>query len=401
MRINKDMAIVISIYIITFAIVLQYNLLHTAVNDSFQEYETYLSNIKEGWMYRSNLVNSALMSTWVPAMIQRITNWDSLTIFRVFPAFFYPLMPVFTYLIARKYLAIKLSLVAVLVIILNSHILYFPDIGRNGIALGFMAGMVWALLYRKLIPSVVFASLMVFSHYGASLISVVAMGIVFITVLIWKRVLLRQYLIIFCVLITLIGVWNFGIARYSGNVMFNAGFETASPSRGESMGTEILWSKFSGIIDRLSDEFPNLETRGADVQGAFGLTFKTLSVPGKLELLFNWIVVLVITLGLFLALRYKAVDRDFKIMLVSLYGLIVLVVAVPWLSVFYGTQRVYFTASIALATCLPIGVDWIARKTKLPFLLMASLVLIPYALSTSGLIYLPFGLVKYFTVYTP
>lgn len=188
MNINKDTSIAFVIYFVVLAWMLAYNLNNQPVNDGIHEFNTYIMNIVNGWHYREgNIVNSCLVTTWVPALIQKHTGWDVMLIFRIFPPFFYALMPMFTYLIARWYLAVGDSIFATMVVVFASSILYFPDIGRVGVALGFLAGMTWALLNKRLGWGIAFAVLVVFSHYGTSLVAIFIAGVIWTSNLIKRN----------------------------------------------------------------------------------------------------------------------------------------------------------------------------------------------------------------------
>lgn len=385
---NKDAIICGAIYLLTFAFMLHYNLIHPLVNDRVYEYREYLSNVEVGWQFRNNLLASCLIATWIPSLIQGWTGWDAMLVFKTFPPFFYALMPVFIYLIARRYLDRRYAVVSALVVIFSSCIFFFPDMGRIGIALGFMSGMVWALLGRRLILASTFAVLVVFSHYSAAIIAIGMTGIVFAVVLLRSRFKLKQcytavkpYIITLCLLVVLTGIWHFGIAKYSGSTMFSTMLqpEKARAIMGEGWGDMDVW---------------DMGDRDFVAQKAFGLTLGDEPVPGKIEILANWLVVGFLTLGLFVMLRKKTIDIPFKSMSVALYGLILATIAIPQISVYYGTLRVYFTALMVLAVCFPFGIGWLAGKVRLPPLLISGVVLGLYAVSTSGLIYLPFGLVK-------
>jgi uncharacterized membrane protein len=102
--------------------------------------------------------------------------------------------------------------------------------------------------------------------------------------------------------------------------------------------------------------------------------------------------------------KSKQVEDMLKIMGISLWLLIIATVAVPWLSQFYGGMRVYFTTLPILAIGLPVGVKWIAEKVRMGRvkvipLVLCSIVLVMLAVSTSGLVYRPFGEVKGLPVY--
>ena len=386
---TKDTKIAIAIYLATLGILLYYNLTYPPVNDGAKEYETYLLNIKEGWIFRRTLVNSVLITTWLPAMIQKWTGVDQMVLFRVLPTLFYALMPVFTYLIARRYLAVRYSIIACLVVITNSHILFFPDIGRVGVGIAFFAGMIWALQEKRLVWATVFALLVVFSHYGTALIALGLTSAYLLGYLVWRKRLLRKYLVVFCLLLVSIGIWHFWISSYSGWVMLTYGIQEDMPGlTGDALGPETGWDM---------DTFMDIRSREPAVQSALGLN--NLTTPEAIEVVANWIVVGAITLGLFLLLWKKQIDDQFKIMGTSLWLLIIFTVVVPWLSLFYGGMRVYFTALPVLAIGFPIGVKWVAEKVRVQPILLCGIALVLLATSTSGLVYRPFGQVKTFPVY--
>lgn len=377
---RTDIIIVTLCYLTVMSIVLYYNMTHPLVNDGVKEYQEYLMNIENGWEYRETLVNACLVTTWIPALISQGLGFNEYIVFRVFPAIFYPLMAVFVYLIARRYLEVKYAVVAVAVVVLNSHILYFPDIGRVGVAIGFMAGMLWALLERRLIWAIMFGALVVFAHYGTSLIAVGIVGFVSFGLLIWGKRFEKHYFIVFSLLVILVFFWQFVVAGYSGLIMKETLFQTEG-DKGQMLN---------------DPDWFDVKDREPAVQDALGVDIASMTVPKKLEIASNWLVVLLVSFGLYVLIKSKTIDRPFKLMAIGLYALILFTISVPWLSVYYGGMRVYFTALIVLAPCFPLGTRWVARKMGLPPFTLIVPVLLFYALATSGLIYLPFGLAKYF-----
>lgn len=381
---SKNVIIFISLYLIAFGVIVGYNLTHPIVNDGVYEYADYKANIAEGWHYRWNdIANSCLISTWIPALIYKAT-WFGDAIFRIFPAFFYALMPAFTYLIAKRYLIARYAFISSLVILFSSFMLFFPDIGRVGVALGLFAGLTWALLSRKLWWALTFAVLLVFAHYITCLIAIGMIFVVIATNYIMKRKLLKQYALVFCVLLLLFIGWHFFIAQSSGEYMLYALFRIGELPPHSDYALQGL----EGI------SFFNIESRGIVEQEAFGLTLSGMNIPEKIEWVFNWLVVGIVTYGAYITMRNKEVDLQFKTMLISLYALILITIAVPWLSMYYGAQRVYFTASIVLAVCFVLAIQKVARMKQWLTYTISAVVLIPYALCTSGLIYNIFGLEK-------
>jgi hypothetical protein len=248
--------------------------------------------------------------------------------------------------------------------------------------------MIDALWIVLLGMAIVFAVLIVFSHYSATIIAIGIVTAVLGVTLLWKRLNLntwygpmKPYLITICVLIVLTGVWHFNIARYSGSTMFNT---MLRPEKAKAIMGED-WGNFD-VLD-MSD-------RDVVAQKAFGLTLADEPIPSKIEIATNWLVVMFITLGLYVVARRKEIDLPFKTMLITFYGLVLATIAIPQISIYYGTQRVYSTALVVLATCFPFGIRWLASKLHSSTLAISIPVLTLYGLSVSGLLYLPFGLTK-------
>ena len=332
---------------------LWYGLNHVPVNDGAYEYRAYLDNINEGWKFRYTLVNSSLITTYLPALLHNWFGIDKMFIFRFIPALFYPLMPAFAYLIAKRYLKLSHAIVASFVVICSSYFIFFPDMGRVGVSIGFLAGMIWALLEKRLWWAIVFGGLVVFSHYATSLISFGIVGLVLIVHLILKRKLLKQYLVMSCVLLILIGLWHFGIAGYSGGVMYTKLFQAEQLDYPKDYENDKI---ISALIDPT--------TREQQVQDALLINSDKMSTPKIIEIASNYIVVIMITLGIILMFKKKEIDLPYKIMATGLYGLIVFSVAIPWVSVYYGAIRVFFTSTILLATCFMFGVERISKIVK-------------------------------------
>jgi len=139
------------------------------------------------------------------------------------------------------------------------------------------------------------------------------------------------------------------------------------------------------------------KSREAAVQSALGIGVD--SIPQAIEVMANWAVVGLTTLGVWVLLREKDVESIVKIMALSLWSLVVFTVIVPWLSVFYGGMRVFFTALPILAICLPLGVQKVAGWVCVKPMVLCGVVLVLFALSTSGIVYKPFGMEKTVPVY--
>jgi uncharacterized membrane protein len=173
---NEKPLIFCFIYLVGVILILTYSLGDSSnfvSGDSRAEYRVYLENIEQGsWHFiPESLVNSCVFVTLLPAYIQRTLGTDPRITFMVFPALFFSLMPAFVYLIARQKPDIRQSLIAAAMILSSFYFLYSPtSLGRIGVALGFMAGTIWAMLGNKWKWGVVFGVLVVLSHYATAFI---------------------------------------------------------------------------------------------------------------------------------------------------------------------------------------------------------------------------------------
>ena len=376
---KKDKIIFACIYAGVLAFMLWYNLSHVPVNDGVYEYQIYQVNVEEGWHYRGySIVNACVVTTYFPAELHRATGWDAYTLFRIFPCFFYALMPAFTFLIARRYLNFAQAGIAACVVIAGSFIIFFPDMGRVGVAWGFTAGMIWALLEKRWWWSLIFATSIVFSHYGTLLIAIGIVGVLLFGNLIIKRRLYKQFAVVLAVLIILTGVWHFWIAGSSGLMM----------------GKNFMNIGNSPMMYHGDDYWFAIEAREGVLQEAFGVNISGMNAPQRIELVMNWVMVIFISVGMILLLRKKVGDFNTRLLATVLFLLIFIAAAIPWVSMYYGAQRIYFTALIIIAPCFYLAVKCISRIIKAPPYVLAVVVFIPYIWSVSGLLYIPFGVVK-------
>ena len=376
---GKDKIIFVCIYLGVLSFMLWYNLSHQPVNDGVLEYHVFQMNVEEGWQYRHDtIINSCLVTTWMPAELHRISGWDAYTLFRIFPCFFYALMPSFAFLIARRYLSNAQAGIAATVVITGSFIIFFPDMGRVGVGWGFLAGMIWALLEKRWWWSLIFATLVVFSHYGTLLIAIGSVAVLFLGQLIIKRHFVKQFALVLSVLVVLMFLWHFWIVGSSGFYFMRA-FERVG-------NAPLMYQGDNYWFD--------IEAREGVLQEAFGVNISGMNTPQRIELITTWLMVLLISAGMILLIRKKMGDFNTRVLAVVLYVLIIITAAVPWMSVYYGAQRIYFTALILIAPCFYLAVKYIAEKIKIPSYALAAVVFIPYILSVSGLLYVPFGVVK-------
>jgi len=211
----------------------------------------------------------------------------------------------------------------------------------------------------------------------------------------WQKKWLKQYAMILGYMLLAIGVWHFWIAGYSGWVMT----EYATQQNIPSMTGDIIGPQYG-----LTEGWTNLDAREPAVQAAFG-SGEEHTIPGVIETLANWLVVLLITLGAWLIVRNRKLEPMMRIMVAVLWLLVVVTVLVPWMSTNYGGMRVLFTGLCVLVAGIPVAARWLVEFGKKVYgcrlspVAVYAPVLVLFAISTSGLIYDLFGDAKVNPVY--
>lgn len=390
------------IYFVTLAITLHYAIFRQVIiSDQELEYSLYLASIKNGgWHFiTDNIVNSCLTVTLLPAYIQRWTGLNLDLVFKAFPCFFYSLMPAFVYLIARKYLSKSYSILTAALVLSNVYFLFTPAIGRVGVGLGFMSGLMWGIATKRYWYATTFGILLVFSHYGTTFIALGLVAYLWLFYIV-RRVFnmdFRKITIVLAAFLTFTIMWHFVIAAESGRYA-----ERFTSSAITSATTAILSeNETKGLRYRLGTDrdynlgsFYSLDSREKVIQEAFGKSLPSMNTPQKIELVLSWLIVIILSLGLIYCLWRRVLAPELLLMAVLTYCLILLALLIPAISVYYGIVRVYFTSLILLAPMPALAIRAASNKLKFHGEWIMVAIILPYALCVSGLMHSFFGIVK-------
>ena len=353
------------------------------VSDRLSEYQSYQAVIANNGIIDFNapgLVNSSLMAIWLPAKIHLLTNINSLTLFNVLPCLIYSLMPAFVYLISRKYLSIYGAIMSAGLILSFFYFAYWTDGGRISVAWGILAALVWSILCGKKVPIVIFAILLALSHYGTSyffLFVSSSVTICLLASLFWKAKVKKELLTISIATVIL------GVSIFIWYGLF-------APT------TKGVVEEFvkSGVMLAPSSEILMMESRDAVVQAAFGKTFSIMNTPQRIEFFLSWLIVVLITYGLYHSIRHKVFSPTHRLLALAFFAAIALTVIVPRFSVGYGVVRVYFTGLVVLAPCFYIGAKEISRLFRVEEYILPTIIILIYASGVSGIMHSFFGIVK-------
>ncbi|GAI38049.1 unnamed protein product, partial [marine sediment metagenome] len=177
--------------------------------------------------------------------------------------------------------------------------------------------------------------------------------------------------------------------------------------------TDTAFGNFVGYINRTIVNLHQMfviETRGAGTAEAFGQTFAYLSVSAQFKFVSYWLGIAFIAIGLlsttFLYKRMVSIpetehlqtnllpskiDAEYWILALACATILVLSLALPFAMYGYGMDRAYLQMSVFLAVFLAIGGIVVGRLIKVKPCWLMLLVLIPYFMSSSGIVDRIFG----------
>jgi uncharacterized membrane protein len=364
-------------YAISLVILLHNALSLPITSDRLTEFKEYQRILDNGnWQPTpDSLVNSSLVTIYAPAIVSGFTHLDPVIVFKIFPSIFQAFIPIFVYLIARRYMNHWLSLLSALFVMSQYNFLYNSNIGRVGIGMAFFVLFVWALLNKKYIWAVASAILLVFSHYGTAMVAVIIGAVTFVYIAITdihnKRRLIK-FAIVMVVLSVFIYGWYFVFAEATGKYIQNfinssigsiTVVEKPPSITPANNGTLIIIdtprepSVFETMLSMNNKEYI--------LQMAFGLKLGEMNYYQKIEWVVCWIIIILLLMGIGLAIWRKRLKELHLYM--TIVGLLIILSAilVPYISMKYGIVRVYFTALLIFAPFFVYGLAELSRELKI------------------------------------
>jgi len=345
------------------------------------------------------LLSSCLPTTIVPALIQRATGFEPLLVYKWYSIILLPLLPVVVFLLASRFINKRYAFWVGLFFMAQLYFLHAPTYARVNMALIFF-GLALLVIYgypqgsyKWRVPLLgILAMGITVSHYGTAFASLFIFG----AVLLWliglglykkSRKNIAVVAIVFCFIAVSVGIWHAGVTYIPWVYARSFVVDTA---RDLKVSTEVIDDPAVGVNPSLFD----MESREGVVQVAFGKTLPIMNNAQKTEFVFSWLTILMMTYGLFVAVRARRGELGgrFTTMAVVCYLLILAGIALPYLSTHYGIARIYYTALVPLSLCFVIGAMDVAKRVKLPAEIVMAIVLVPFSLCTTGLLHSFIGL---------
>ena len=392
-------AIPLTIFTVAFGISLHY-----AFTTNFL---TACDAVRDYWLYnfyRSHplwipmteeygLQNTALFSSYFPAMLQRITHLSPEIFFKVYLSLGVALVPVITYFIAKLFTGKRYAIFGSIFVVGWVCFYQGGSFARSNFAMVIYGELIlvmlsfWRTKYKYL-ASGALALLLPFTHYGAAIIgAVVLIGVLVLSLLKrhWRNA--RYAGVILLVLVVSFSIWqgiaNHSVWRYSSLAVSDA---TLAAATGQSdvprfAGDVVASDNLVPVRSGWTDILLSLSSRDKITQAFFGSSNPDNAVDNFTlnwwMFGFAWMTVMLMLYGIYKVLRgdYPVLYRQLVFLSLCAIGLTILI---PQISRGYGIEKVYYQALMVTAPCLVVGGQVLARKLRLPAWVLLGAVLIPY-----------------------
>ena len=364
---------------------------------------------------------ACLSISLLPTIYQSILNVSSEFLFKILYSLICSITPLVIYVLSKKYIGEQYGFLASCFFMFQFNFLSTANSTRMSTALLFFALAMMTLFSDKIEPLrkrmlfIIFMASCMVSHYSTTYIFFFIILGVFVGIeILSKKYTFKKVISLTTVLLfsALIFIWYSQVTETA----FNCGV--------------------TFVENTLSDlnRFFIEESRQTDIQAMLGKDIQQKGVPHKIEFIFTWLTFALIGIGLvtlirrykemsFPELKFKKPDflkEKFEVtyfmIALACAGLLVAMVAFPYISM-YGTGRLYAVAIVILSVFFVIGGITLSnlsfKKKALPkkqieerkgkigerkendaqvrAYLIILLVLIPYFLCATGVMYNIFG----------
>ncbi|HJH27078.1 MAG TPA: hypothetical protein C5S37_10000 [Methanophagales archaeon] len=334
------------------------HLIGADVHSEYYYFRTTLDNFHWSAFGHSTL-DACLAISLLPAIYQSILNIPSEFLYKILPSLIYSVSPLVIYVISKKYVEESYAFLVSCFFMFQTVFLWTEYNGRANIAMLFFAFAMLTLFNDKIDPLkkrilfIAFMASCMVSHYSTTYIFFFVMVGTFIGM----EVLSKKYTFKKITSLTLVILFFALIFFWYSQV------------------TEAAFDAGVGFIERTFKELNNffiVESRGSG-QALLGKDIMEKGIPHKIEFVLTWLTFVLIGIGVAtLIRRYKEMsfpELGFKkpdflktkfeveyIMIgLACAGLLVVVIALPFVAKGYGLGRMYPLAITILSVFFVIG----------------------------------------------
>jgi uncharacterized membrane protein len=311
-------------------------------------------------VFGHSTLDACLAISLLPTIYQFILNIPSEFLYKILYSLIYSVSPLVIYVISKRYIGDSYAFLASCFYMFQSNFLFTASNARANIAMFFFVFAMMALFSDKIDPLkkrilfIVFMASCMVSHYSTTYIFFFVMAGTFIGI----EILSKKYTFKKVVSLTIVILFFSMIFFWYSQVT-----ETAFND-----GVRFVEDTLSSL-----NRFFVEESRSGSAQALLGKDIMEKGIPHKIEFMFTWLTFAFIGIGIItLIRRYKEMsfpELEFKkpeflkdkfevgyfVIALACSGLLAAVVAVPYISVGYGLDRMYPLAITILSVFFVIG----------------------------------------------
>lgn len=350
-----------------FDVNLEYFFFNQVANSGFWNPYTFANNY-----------NSCVTSIILPIIFTELLKINGETIFRLFYPIIFSLTPLALYFLFKRYIGSFYSFLAAFLFITQYRfIMTMPVLPR--VEIGLLAFAVAAmLLFDKELKQIqsrilllLLIILMIFAHYATAYIAITVLLISWLIIQIRNKSYKTEMGITIGIVLFTFVLSFFWYSQVTG-VPF-------------SSGTVIIGKTFSSLSNLFL-----MESRDAGLKVLTGTGLA--QIPYQIFVIVFYITNMIIGIGTLIALKWKKpFDKEYRVMSIVFLGLIIVTVALPYITSTFSIEKLYLQALVILAPMLIVGCYWISKKVKVNLKIILILVLIPQFLCGTYLIYQVWG----------
>ncbi|MFC2046726.1 DUF2206 domain-containing protein [Chloroflexota bacterium] len=411
-----------AIFLIGISLLLMYSLRsnHIIGGDTHLEYFLYqsvLDNLHWG-QFGLGPLDALLSISILPVIYQVFLNIDPEYLFKILYSAIFSISPLIVYLLSKRYIGGFYAFLASIFFMSQITFLWTPSYARTNMAILFFGLAILCIFsdtisaFNRRVLFIIFIASIIVSHYG---VTYVAFFILLLTYLgmqiISQFTSLRKHLTTPPAENSVIKADspNFpsqgGSLRESSAITHKAtalGSTQAQPRKNITITIVFLFlailffwygqmtgSSFqSGVMfvyrSVTSWEWlAAVEARGPIVQAAIGKTYQYARIPQRIEFIFSWLTIIYIAIGVLSTIRnfktmvtsshaghrkpnflLKKIDTEYLVLSIMCAILLVAVVALPYVSKYYGSAKTYSQMMVLMSIFFVIGGITITRYLK-------------------------------------
>lgn len=394
-RLYPVVIFLISISLLLMVALRSNHLIGVDTHAEYYYFQTTLNNLH--WSaFGNSTFDACLAISLLPTIYQSILNISSEFLYKILYSLLFSISPLVIYVLSKRYIGELYGFLTSFFFMSLHNFLLTPLHARTNTAILFFALAMMVLFSDKMDPLkkgisfIIFMASCMVSHYSTTYIFFFILLGTFIGVEILSKKYTVKKVISLTIVILFFALIFFWYSQVT-ETAFNAGVRF-----------------IENTISNLNKFFVE-EARGESTMAMLGEGIWQKGIPHKIEFVFTWLTFAFIGIGIItLVRRYKEMsfpELNFKktdflrekfevgyfVVALACLGLFVAVVLTPYITVGYSLDRAHLLGICILSLFFVLGGITLAGHLKVRAYLIILLVLIPYFLCVTGVMYQMFG----------